>query len=220
MVHAVALRSPAAQALFLRRHELGLSQEDVANEAGVISQRTVSELERGKYGLESLTMARVVGLAKALRWTLWDLQKETGADFGVPAPGNAVEVSEVHRVPVRSMAAAGTAFYHDTSVIDYEYVAADSYRLGMLVVEICGDSMEPTAFEGERAFVDTRDVDLHEGGIYLFNIVGDGFAIKRARRLRGEWYMLSDNLKYPPLSREDVQIVGRVYKFSATRDVR
>ena len=111
----------------MRRHELGLSQEELANEARVLSQRTVSELERGKYGIESLTTARVVALARALRWTLLDLQKATGADLAVPAdPVKAI--SEVHRVPVRNMAAAGTAFYHDDSILDYEYVACSMWR--------------------------------------------------------------------------------------------
>lgn len=79
------IRDRAAQALFIRRHELGLSQEDVANTAGSISQRTVSELERGKYSPDKLTASRAAALARALKWTLFDLQNATGVDFGLPA---------------------------------------------------------------------------------------------------------------------------------------
>jgi transcriptional regulator with XRE-family HTH domain len=78
------LRDKPAQALFIRRHELGLSQEDVANAAGSISQRTVSELERGKYSPDKLTAGRAAALARALNWTLLDLQNATGVDFGLP----------------------------------------------------------------------------------------------------------------------------------------
>ena len=78
------VRDQAAQALFIRRHELGLSQEDVANTAGGISQRTVSELERGKYSPDKLTAGRAAALARALNWTLLDLQIATGVDFGLP----------------------------------------------------------------------------------------------------------------------------------------
>ena len=77
------IRDRAAQALFIRRHELGLSQEDVANTAGSISQRTVSELERGKYSPDKLTAGRAAALARALKWTLFDMQIATGVDFGL-----------------------------------------------------------------------------------------------------------------------------------------
>ena len=53
----------ASLALRLRRTELGKSQADVAFDSEVLTQTTVSELERGKYGPEDLTAARTAAHA-------------------------------------------------------------------------------------------------------------------------------------------------------------
>lgn len=76
-----------AQAIRARRESLGMSkgdrvtQEDVAARTGdLLSQRTVSHLEQGSIELESLAYGRVVALAKALNWTLPELQAATGLE--------------------------------------------------------------------------------------------------------------------------------------------
>lgn len=75
--------TPASQALKMRRVELGKSQADVAFDSGVLTQTTVSELERGKYGPEDLTASRLSALAKGLNWTVAELEKATGIDLGL-----------------------------------------------------------------------------------------------------------------------------------------
>lgn len=73
----------ASKALKLRRVELGKSQADVAFDSEALTQTTVSELERGKYGPEDLTAARLAALAKGLNWTVSELEHETGLDLGL-----------------------------------------------------------------------------------------------------------------------------------------
>lgn len=74
-----------AQAIRARRESLGrlegdrVTQEAIAARTGdVVSQRTVSHLEKGTIELTSLAYGRVIALAKALNWTLPELQLATG----------------------------------------------------------------------------------------------------------------------------------------------
>lgn len=67
----------------MRRAELGKSQADVAFDSGELTQTTVSELERGKYGPEDLTAFRLAALAKGLNWTIPELEKATGLNLGI-----------------------------------------------------------------------------------------------------------------------------------------
>ena len=63
--------------------QLGLSQEDIALETDEhVSQRTVSALETGSTLLSSMAISRVIALARALNWSVAELQKATGVDLG------------------------------------------------------------------------------------------------------------------------------------------
>ena len=75
----------ASLALKLRRTELGKSQADVAFDSEVLTQTTISELERGKYGPEDLTSARLAALARGLNWSLPELEKALDIDLGLSA---------------------------------------------------------------------------------------------------------------------------------------
>lgn len=73
----------ASTALKVRRVQLGKSQADVAFDSQVLTQTTVSELERGKYGPEDLTAARLAALARGLNWSVAELEEATGLDLGL-----------------------------------------------------------------------------------------------------------------------------------------
>ena len=84
---AVPIRFSALRA---RREELSrlegrrLTQEDIADRTGeAISQRTVSHLEAGSIELGSIAASRLVAFAKALNWTLGELQEATGIDLAI-----------------------------------------------------------------------------------------------------------------------------------------
>lgn len=203
-----------ARALRLRRLELGKSQEAVALDSGILNQTTVSELENDKYEIGNLTAARLGGLARGLNWSLAELEKATGVDFGLSAYASAEEVRiipNVHIVPVRTLAAAGPAFYTDAAVVDNAVVEDQQFRRGMLVVEIVGDSMEPSVPERSRAYIDVGLTTPVDGKMYLIHIKGDGFIVKRAKKLGSSWVLASDNLAYGFLTPDEAVVVGQVY---------
>jgi transcriptional regulator with XRE-family HTH domain len=94
-------------ALRQRREELSrleghrLTQEDIADRTGdAVSQRTVSHLEAGSIELGSIAAARLAALARALRWTLGELQEATGIDLAVErASQPAVDVTIITTEP-------------------------------------------------------------------------------------------------------------------------
>ncbi|GAA4001978.1 hypothetical protein GCM10022631_10700 [Deinococcus rubellus] len=90
-------------ALKARRDDLSkkegdrVTQEDVAARTGdLVSQRTVSHLEQGTLELGSLAFSRVVALAKALRWTLPDMQRATGLDLDIAEPEGEAVSEEIY----------------------------------------------------------------------------------------------------------------------------
>jgi len=61
----------------LRRVSLGLAQDEAAAQVG-ISQSIWSEIETGKYALEERPYREVVEIARALHWSIEEMQAETG----------------------------------------------------------------------------------------------------------------------------------------------
>jgi len=71
-----------AKALRERRFQLGLSQEQVEEKSGgVIAQKTVSAAENGATPLLGMAVSRLRSYARALNWTLKDMQEATGLDL-------------------------------------------------------------------------------------------------------------------------------------------
>lgn len=76
---------PPVMSILLRRTVLCLSQEAVAAEAG-ISQAAYSDVERGVKPIADLPYRKVLNLARALRWSLTELQSATKVYLGMDTP--------------------------------------------------------------------------------------------------------------------------------------
>jgi hypothetical protein len=83
-------------------------------------------------------------------------------------------------------------------------------------VKVVGDSMTPTMFDGDVAFVDCGDQAVRDGNVYLLRY-GDGFRIKRLmKRFDSSLVLVSDNKKYPDevvteeQAAQFVTVLGRV----------
>ena len=80
----------------------------------------------------------------------------------------------------------------------------------LAVIEVQGDSMEPTLRNGDIVLLDMQPPELRDGDIYTLRRE-DELLVKRLRRQGENWLIVSDNITYPvePLG-SSAQIVGRV----------
>ncbi|WP_232220834.1 S24 family peptidase [Deinococcus geothermalis] len=154
-----------------------------------------------------------------------DLEKATGVDLGVvkawtlagSSPQTLAPVPNIHRVPVIGLASAGApvADEQDERIIGWEYPAADEYRPHMLCLQVDGESMDNGEADGlrdgDRLYVDTRDLTLQEGKVYVVHVHGNGIVVKRARQLGNDWWLFSDNANFSPTRPDEATIIGRVY---------
>lgn len=202
--------SEAGELLRKKREAKGLTQEQLAESLKLNNPNYLSMLEKGR-----VNVARSKYLPALARLLRLDDQEVRSINpdlvVEIMPPSEPLEVTNVHRVPVLNMAAAGPAFYSDANVLDIEYVLDDLYRPGMLVVRVVGESMSPTIQHGDHVYVDIREMEPAEGRVYFVHIIGDGFVLKRARNMGGQWFLMSDNPAHPPLMPEEAQIVGRAY---------
>ncbi len=217
-----------AEALRERRMKLSLSQEELAAKTEeAVSQRTVSSLETGVTHLDKMAVSRVVSLASALNWSVREMQEATGVDLGAAIPlgwtqagmdpQTLVPVHNIHRVPVIGLASAGApvADEQDSRIVGWEYPTPDEYRAHMLCLEVDGESMSKGETDGlhsgDRLYIDTRDMDLQEGKVYVIHVHGNGVVVKRARLLGADWWLFSDNSTFKPTKPDEATIIGRVF---------
>ncbi len=219
----VVARPDWANALRVRREDLGIKQSDFPELTDdLISQGTVSDIERGKVNPLKLEARRLFAYIKALKWTPEDFFKATNLN-----PQYITEVSNTtgYRIdafpintrpmPVLGVAAGGKP---------YEYpVPNNLWRAGGAVFMVEGSSMDDgtdrAIREGDMVLVDTSITSVQPGKLYVLEILGDGYTIKQARKLNGEWVWLPFNPEHPALHPKEVRIVGQVYKVLRAGDV-
>ena len=78
------------------------------------------------------------------------------------------------------------------------------------MVDVLGDSMDPTIFDRDAALVDESRRSPLSGKIYALR-AADGLLVKRLRKRDHRWWAASDNEEYEPQPLDDVaRIMGRV----------
>ncbi len=119
--------------------------------------------------------------------------------------------------------AAGTGTFADQEPVAGEVKFRTSWlrkrRLrakGLFLVDVSGDSMEPTIFDGDAALVDETHRSPRSGKIYALQ-AGDGPLVKRVRKRDHRWWADSDNEEYEPQPLDDrARIMGRVVWWAHT----
>lgn len=83
----------------------------------------------------------------------------------------------------------------------------------LAILEVRGDSMEPTLSSGDRVMVNMSDKQVSQPGIFIL-WDGDGTVIKRVEKVPGvdKLVLISDNTRHGKyeVDGENLQIVGRV----------
>ena len=179
----------------------------------------------GEWGPEGTSI-----ITTALRRT----EKELGRKYAHPdpdvspiqsAPGWQDEKYEgVKRYePEDLLLAAGTGTFADQEPVPGEVKFRKNWlrdhRLrakDLFLVEVSGDSMEPTLHAGDSVLVDESRTSPRSGRIYALR-TGDGLLVKRLRKRNHRWWAVSDNDEYEPQPLDDVsQILGRVVWWAHT----
>jgi repressor LexA len=198
-----------------RRDELKLSTRELARAAG-ISQAAVGQYERGDVNIANAKGSTVRALADALEWSLEDLQRETGIDFGIDPKihtGDRVTPVGYTMTPIMNSAKAG-------SPESYPVPNGVKRRPGTRVFLVDGDSMTPTFQDGDALLVDTNLTNVQDSKVYVLEVIGNGFCVKRARMISGQWLLDSDNPRHGMFRPDEVRVIGRVYKkLPAAEDV-
>ena len=86
---------------------------------------------------------------------------------------------------------------------------------GYLHVQVAGDSMEPTLYDGEAIIVDSLVNRIDVDGVYVLRLGADLLVKRAQRRLDGGIVLLSDNAVYQPLpisaaEAAALRVVGRM----------
>lgn len=205
-----------ALALRMRRLQLGgLTQEDVQARSGdTISQGTISDLERGKITLDSLNVLRANGLARALGWTLSELQAATGINLGA----DKVEpVSSSEPTPVYALQQLADPSATPIGVNLTPSGKAHPAHWRQTVME--GDEMDPRIRDGESIYFDTSRTKP-DAGVYVILHRGR-VHVRRYSQLPSGPAWTADNpsyaLNFIPAS-DEVTVLGRVYRVVGIRD--
>lgn len=123
-----------------------------------------------------------------------------------------------------TLISAGGGFFNDKEDQTGTWPMARAYvgqflgvrsPLGLVAVEVRGDSMEPTLRSGDRVIVDTNDRLPSPAGIFVL-WDGMGTVIKRVEHIAGSdpttFHIISDNSLHRSyeLRAEDANVIGRV----------
>ena len=214
------------------RKAAGMAQVELAVALGGRYDNTmISHVEHGR---SSLLLDGAVRAAKELGVSLDYLTGLTddptpaasrNVSPAVPAeamvgynPDEANDQDGIWNLPVREVSpAAGSG----AEVFGEEVVGYVPFRKGWLayhgidpeqadVVQVSGESMEPTLPDGCSILVDRSRRELQPKRIYVLRNE-DGLVVKRVDRNREGWWVISDNPAWlPVMLTEDTDIVGQV----------
>ncbi|GGM54104.1 hypothetical protein GCM10008956_32470 [Deinococcus arenae] len=203
-------------ALKLRRVGLGMAQDDVAAASGdAFSQRLVSDLEVGKVYLGDISITRASALARALQWTLSEMQAATGIDLGiaeaVALPGTG------DPTPIYSLRQLGNPDAQPDGVNITPNPGPHPKTWMQTFMD--GDDMDPRIRDGESIYFDT-DKTTPDRGVYVIRH-RDRAYVRRYSQLPTGPAWTADN---PAFAHQfipdgpDVTVLGKVYRVVGIRD--
>ena len=191
------------------REEAELSRDDLASLINT-NRGQIQKLETGYRKLTGQWIERIAPKVKR--------RKDEFYGEALPGDGNAVPVIEYD---VRVSAGGGFHISDETKkdvwIFSRQYLA-DELRLpvaGLVVLEVIGDSMEPTLHSGDRVLVNMNDTRVSQPGIFVL-WDGDGTVVKRLELIPStkppKLKRISDNPLHSTYEvlLEHTKVIGRV----------
>lgn len=177
----------------LRRKEIGLSAETVADRLGV-SPATIYRYENND--IKKFPTDILEPLAKVLHTTpayLLGIENKNKSKTAV-------------KIPVLGLVRAGIPMDAVEYIIDYEEISEDMARQGEYFgLQIKGDSMEPKISEGDVVIV-RKQPDVESGEIAIVLVNGDEATIKKVQKFNGGINLIPSNPAYDVMTYTNEQI--------------
>ena len=195
--------------LRLRREELGLSQEELAQRMGYRSKSSITKLEKG---INDIPQSKVEELAAALQTTPAYL---LGLDPPCPPPPGFEPLPAMTRVPLVGSIACGSPITAEQNIESYIGVPAAWHADFALTCH--GDSMAPTICDGDIVCIRCQP-EVEQGEIAAVRI-GDEATLKHFHRQGDAVMLIADNAAVcPPMvytgpQLEDIRIEGKAVGF-------
>ncbi len=198
------------------RRRAGLAQVDLAARLGErYDQPMISRVESGELAL------RYDGLVNAARVLDVSLDYLSGLSDD-PRPikqiVSAVNDPDLESIDKRDVSAAAGwgAEVENEPVVGRLAFRKDWLRKHGIeakrasIIDVLGDSMEPTLQNGSIIMVDHQRAALAKNLIFVVH-GSDGVIVKRAARMGRQWWLTSDNADYDPLPfPRDGRVIGQV----------
>lgn len=192
--------------------ETGVSIAELSRRTGV-SYDVLNKLKRGSIGSTSVENAEKI--AAHFGWsgpTGAPVRVENGTDW--PELGGLVPVYDVE-----ASAGYGAVVGAEEHIYNLAFDPAflrqmtDAKPRDLAIIQVKGDSMEPTLLHGDQVLVDRSKTNLDFDGLFVIRY-GEALHVKRVGRApsRGKVFIRSDNDQYPPfeVERPELDVVGRV----------
>ena len=195
--------------LRLRREELGLSQEELAQRMGYRSKSSITKLEKG---INDIPQSKVEELAAARQTTPAYL---LGLDTPCPPPPGFEPLPAMTRVPLVGSIACGSPITAEQNIESYIGVPAAWHADFALTCH--GDSMAPTICDGDIVCIRCQP-EVEQGEIAAVRI-GDEATLKHFHRQGDAVMLIADNAAVcPPMvytgpQLEDIRIEGKAVGF-------
>lgn len=203
-----------------KREELKLSQEQLAEIMGYKSKTSIHKAEQG---ITDLPQSKIIEFARALKTTPsylmgWEekIEKSNAVIF---------DKSQFIYVPVYGKASAGNGYINMDTVLYDKLIHINGYSHDSFLIEVSGDSMEPTILDGEFVLVDPTRTEICEGKIYVITYNNETYIKMIEKHEEDEIVLLkSVNQKYRDKvikkeEFENVKIEGRVVKVISERNL-
>ena len=194
----------------LRREELQMTQEELAQKLGYKSRSSINKIELGG---NELTQRKITDIAHALQTTpsyIMGWLDDVATEESEPKRKGIV-------IPVLGHVAAGIPIEMIEDIIDTEEIPEDMARHGeFFALKIKGDSMTPSINNSDVVIVRQQE-DAENGDIVIATVNGNDAVCKRLKKYSDGISLISLNPAYEPLyfntseiQEAPVKIIGKV----------
>lgn len=206
------------QRILLRRTQLGMTLDDIANEIGV-ARSTIQRYEKGT--IQKIKLPVIDAIARALNVNpAWLCGKTDNTEITCSIPDNIVPMPSTYKVPLIGTIACGkpilAAEDADEAVDVPEFIRAD------FALRCKGDSMiNSRIFDGDIVYI--RSQPTVENGQIAAVRIGDEATLKKVILFQDKLVLEPANPMYDPLvfrgeEMNQVEILGKAVGFTSSID--